>query len=86
MHAEALVGFEAAITPATTGPAPLYESGTGSPICSLIWSLSGAPSLSLPLLQVEGLPLGVQVVGPHGADRAVLRAAHWLERNCAKPA
>ena len=86
MLAEALAGFDAAITPAATGPAPLFESGTGNPICSLIWSLTGAPSLSLPLLQVDGMPLGVQVVGPHGADRVVLRAAHLLERNCAKPA
>jgi Asp-tRNA(Asn)/Glu-tRNA(Gln) amidotransferase A subunit family amidase len=77
--AEALAGFDAAVTPAATGPAPRAEQGTGSPLCALIWSLTGAPVLSLPLLRVGGLPLGVQVVGPHGADRAVLAAARWLE-------
>jgi Asp-tRNA(Asn)/Glu-tRNA(Gln) amidotransferase A subunit family amidase len=85
MLADVLADVDAAITPATTGPAPLFESGTGNPVCSLIWSLTGAPSLSLPLLALDGLPLGVQVVGPHGTDRSVLRAAHWLERRCAKP-
>ena len=78
--ADTLAGFDAAVTPAATGRAPRAEQGTGNPLCALIWSLTGAPALSLPLLRAGGLPLGVQVVGPHGADRAVLAAARWLER------
>jgi Asp-tRNA(Asn)/Glu-tRNA(Gln) amidotransferase A subunit family amidase len=82
--AETLAGFDAAITPAATGPAPRFEDGTGSPLCALIWSITGAPAVSLPLLEVRGLPLGVQVVGPYGADRAVLAAARWLEQKLAR--
>jgi Asp-tRNA(Asn)/Glu-tRNA(Gln) amidotransferase A subunit family amidase len=80
MLAEALDGFDAAVTPAVTGPAPRAENGTGNPICTLIWSLAGAPALTLPLLSVGGLPVGVQVIGPYGTDRAVLSAARWLEQ------
>jgi Asp-tRNA(Asn)/Glu-tRNA(Gln) amidotransferase A subunit family amidase len=82
--AESLAGFDAAIAPAATGPAPRFEEGTGSPLCALIWSITGAPAVSLPLLAVRGLPLGVQVVGAHGADRAVLAAAQWLEQRMAR--
>ena len=82
--AETLADFDAAITPAATGPAPRFDEGTGSPLCALIWSITGAPAISLPLLELRGLPLGVQVVGPHGADRAVLAAARWLERKLAR--
>jgi amidase len=38
-------------------------------------SLAGLPQLSLPLLSVEGCPLGVSLVGAPGADRALLSAA-----------
>jgi aspartyl-tRNA(Asn)/glutamyl-tRNA(Gln) amidotransferase subunit A len=37
------------------------------------------PALSVPLMQGEnGLPLGVQLVGPRGGDARLLRTARWL--------
>ena len=46
--------------------------------CSL-WSLTGLPALSLPLLSGEGgMPLGVQLVGERGDDARLLRTANWL--------
>jgi aspartyl-tRNA(Asn)/glutamyl-tRNA(Gln) amidotransferase subunit A len=37
------------------------------------------PALSLPLLQsADGLPLGVQLVGPRDGDGRLLRTARWL--------
>jgi amidase len=38
-------------------------------------SLAGAPSVSLPLASVDGLPVGVALVGAPGADGALLAAA-----------
>lgn len=47
-------------------------------------SLSGAPQLSLPLASVRGLPLGISLLGPRNADRALLRLAQRLQLG-AKP-
>jgi aspartyl-tRNA(Asn)/glutamyl-tRNA(Gln) amidotransferase subunit A len=39
----------------------------------------GLPSVNLPLLQgANGLPLGVQLVGPRQGDGRLLRTARWL--------
>ncbi len=43
------------------------------------WTMLGLPSVSLPLLQgANGLPLGVQLVGPRHGDGRLLRTARWL--------
>ena len=67
------------VCPAVTGPAP-EASTTGDPSFNAPWSYLGFPSASLATALVEGLPIGVQVVGPAGRDRAVLRAAQWCEQ------
>lgn len=73
--------YDAALTFAARGEAPLAAEGTGDPIFATLWSLIGAPAYSLPLLSgPNGLPLGVQVVAKPGADVALTRAAAWLER------
>jgi aspartyl-tRNA(Asn)/glutamyl-tRNA(Gln) amidotransferase subunit A len=37
------------------------------------------PSISLPLLQsADGMPLGVQLVGPRYGDARLLRTGRWL--------
>ncbi|GAA6199157.1 amidase [Aquicoccus sp. SU-CL01552] len=67
------------LTPATTGVAPPSESGTGDPIFNRIWSLLGFPCCTVPILRdAQDRPMGVQVIGRHGDDRAVLSVAHWL--------
>jgi Asp-tRNA(Asn)/Glu-tRNA(Gln) amidotransferase A subunit family amidase len=77
--------FDAIITPATTGIAPKLEQGTGDPIMATLWTLVGAPSLTLPLLaDPSGMPLGVQLVGNLLGDAKLMRAAAWLERRAAK--
>lgn len=38
-------------------------------------SLAGGPAVALPLCSVRGLPVGISLVGPPGADRALLAAA-----------
>ena len=46
-----------------------------------LFNVTGQPAISLPLAQSRaGLPIGVQLAAPLGADRTLLRLAGWLER------
>jgi len=71
--------YDAILTPATPGPAPLGLHSTGDPAMNTIWTFCGTPTLNLPLLQSEeGLPLGVQLVGEKDDDARLFRSARWL--------
>jgi Asp-tRNA(Asn)/Glu-tRNA(Gln) amidotransferase A subunit family amidase len=70
--------FAAALTLSATGAAPLGLGSTGDPVFAVPASLLGVPALSLPLLEAEGLPLGLQVVGFMGADAALFGVAAAL--------
>ena len=71
--------FDAIITPASLGAAPKGLDSTGSPIMSALWSFTGMPCISLPLLQsANEMPLGVQLVGRHHDDARLLRTSRWL--------
>lgn len=67
-----LAGYDAILTPAAPGIAPRGLSATGSPMFNFLWTYLGMPAVSLPLLTVEGLPLGVQLVGRRGEDARLL--------------
>lgn len=68
----------AIITPAATGIAPKRLDATGNPVFCSLWSLTGLPAVSLPLLEHDGMPLGVQLVGAMNDDARLLRHAAWL--------
>jgi Asp-tRNA(Asn)/Glu-tRNA(Gln) amidotransferase A subunit family amidase len=71
--------FDAIVTPAAPGEAPLGLGATGSPAFCTLWSLVGTPAVSLPILRgPAGLPVGVQLVGAMGDDARLLRTARWL--------
>jgi Asp-tRNA(Asn)/Glu-tRNA(Gln) amidotransferase A subunit family amidase len=73
--------YDAIVTLAAVGVAPLFAEGTGNPIFSTIWTLMGAPSITLPLLESsDGLPIGVQLVGAVRDDSSLISAAGWVER------
>jgi Asp-tRNA(Asn)/Glu-tRNA(Gln) amidotransferase A subunit family amidase len=70
---------DALITLSAPGEATRLAQGPGSGVMSMPWSLCGLPTISLPLLRgVNGLPIGVQLVGCQGGDRNLLRVAAWL--------
>jgi Asp-tRNA(Asn)/Glu-tRNA(Gln) amidotransferase A subunit family amidase len=76
---EIFARFDAILTPASPGPAPKGLETTGQAIFNAFWTYAGTPCVNLPLLDVDGLPMGVQLVGPRGADGPLLRCARWLE-------
>jgi Asp-tRNA(Asn)/Glu-tRNA(Gln) amidotransferase A subunit family amidase len=45
-----------------------------------LWTLMGTPCVNVPGLSEGELPLGVQIVGRFGRDRAALEAALFLEQ------
>lgn len=70
--------YDAILTPSSTGPALAGLENTGSPVFCATWTYLGTPSCNLPLLEIDGLPLGVQIVGPRRDDGRLLRTAKWL--------
>jgi|SRR5215471_17470796 len=71
--------YDAILTPAAPGVAPIGLDATGDPAFCTLWTLTGLPALTLPLLADEsGLPLGVQLVGPADRDARLLRTATAL--------
>lgn len=67
------------LCPAALGPAPATLEETGSPIFNGIWTLTGHPAITIPLLSSQsGMPMGVQLVGKYGDDGRLLRTANWL--------
>jgi aspartyl-tRNA(Asn)/glutamyl-tRNA(Gln) amidotransferase subunit A len=49
-------------------------------VFTTVFNLSGHPAISLPVtLSADGLPVGVQLVAPFGADAALLEAARSFE-------
>lgn len=68
--------YDAIVTPATTGPAPVGLANTGSAIFCGLWTLCGFPALNLPLGKTaQGLPLGCQLVGARYSDHRLLEVA-----------
>lgn len=65
------------IMPATTSVAPTRET-TGNPAWNSPWSYLGLPSLTIPCGLVDGLPIGLQLVGAPDADYAVIAAAQAI--------
>ena len=82
---------DAAITLSCLGPAPVWagdEPGkrpaltpTGDPVFNLPSSLLFAPAVSMPLLGVNGLPVGVQFFGQPQDEAKIVGFANWAMSN-----
>ena len=78
---DVLSRYAAIVMPASPGPAPANLNTTGNPAFNAMWTYLGMPAVTLPLLTVNGMPLGVQLIAARGADGPLLRTAQWLTRH-----
>jgi Asp-tRNA(Asn)/Glu-tRNA(Gln) amidotransferase A subunit family amidase len=74
------------IAPSAPGEAPAGVDATGDPLFNRIWTLLRTPCVHVPCaLGPHGLPVGVTVAGPVGADRTTLLAADWIHTRIGLP-
>lgn len=72
-------GFDILVTPSAPGEAPVGLGWTGDASLNFIWTSLHVPCVTVPAGPgPNGLPLGIQVVGRRGEDRAVLAWAQWV--------
>ncbi|HUG66083.1 MAG TPA: Asp-tRNA(Asn)/Glu-tRNA(Gln) amidotransferase subunit GatA [Gaiellaceae bacterium] len=85
-HREALEGCDAIVTP--TSPTVAFPIGdkAADPLamyaCDLLTipsCLAGLPGLSIPCGLSEGLPVGLQLIGPQFGENSLFRIGHALE-------
>jgi aspartyl-tRNA(Asn)/glutamyl-tRNA(Gln) amidotransferase subunit A len=86
-HRDALEGFDAIVTP--TSPTVAFPIGdkAADPLamyaCDLLTipsCLAGLPGLSIPCGLSEGLPVGLQLIGPQFGENGLFRIGHALEQ------
>jgi aspartyl-tRNA(Asn)/glutamyl-tRNA(Gln) amidotransferase subunit A len=80
-------GFDLLLMPTTPVAAPPIEGPDAVELARLLtrytapFNLTGLPALSLPCgFSPEGLPIGLQIIGPHWGEAAVLRAGYAYEQ------
>ena len=66
------------LTLTASGPAPVAQSHTGSRAYQVFATFLGLPAFSLPLMYVDGMPLGAQLIGHAGRDGELCALARWL--------
>jgi Asp-tRNA(Asn)/Glu-tRNA(Gln) amidotransferase A subunit family amidase len=72
--------YDVLLAPSAPGEAPGLEA-TGDPLFNRMWTLLHVPCLTLPAGRgPRGLPVGVQLIGAHGRDEALLAHAAAIER------
>src|SRR5262245_22059358 len=76
--ARALEECDFVLTPSCAGEAPLFGT-TGDSKFNRAWTLLGNPCVNVPIgKSANGLPLGLQLVGPVGKDMELLAWAGWV--------
>lgn len=83
-----LTAYDLIVTPTTPMTAPTLEAGAELDQARLYLSsftapfnMAGLPAISLPCgFAARGLPVGLQIAGPHWAERRVLQAAYAYEQ------
>ena len=78
VYAELAESCDACVTLPAPGAAPAGLQATGNPQFAVPASLLGVPALSLPLFMLEGMPLGLQVLGFANADARTFSIGTWL--------
>ena len=85
--ARAFSGVDVLMGPTTPTPAFALGSKTADPITMYLndiytigANLAGLPAMSVPCGFVQGLPVGLQIIGPHFGEARLLTAAHAYQR------
>ncbi len=85
-YARAFEDFDVLLTP--TSPTTAFKLGekTADPVAMYLSdvytipaNLAGIPAISVPCGSADGLPIGLQIAGPHFSEGALLRVAHAVE-------
>jgi Asp-tRNA(Asn)/Glu-tRNA(Gln) amidotransferase A subunit family amidase len=77
-------GIDLWVSPSAPGPAPEGIDSTGDPNMNLPWTHAGMPVITLPAGKAKnGLSLGLQFVGPFGADEKLAAWCQLLEARMA---
>jgi Asp-tRNA(Asn)/Glu-tRNA(Gln) amidotransferase A subunit family amidase len=72
-------GFDVLVTPSAPGQAPEGLHSTGDAAFNFIWTSLHVPCVTVPAgMGPNGLPLGIQIVGRQGEDRATLAWARYV--------
>ncbi len=83
--ADLMGDYDVILTPSAPGAAPHGIGATGVANFNWLWTLMGTPCVNVAgLSDPAGLPLGVQIVGRFGRDRAALEAALFAEQALAR--
>jgi Asp-tRNA(Asn)/Glu-tRNA(Gln) amidotransferase A subunit family amidase len=70
---------DAIITPAACGEAVADLVSVSNSAFNRIWTLMGGPCLTIPAFTgPNGMPVGLQVVGPLGQDARTIALAGWI--------
>jgi Asp-tRNA(Asn)/Glu-tRNA(Gln) amidotransferase A subunit family amidase len=77
-----LVDADAFVMPAASGPAPRGLEFTGSRAYLVYWSWLGFPAFSLPTMEADGMPWGLQVMHVAERDDELCAVAGWLMKTC----
>ncbi|MEC7490585.1 MAG: amidase [Pseudomonadota bacterium] len=77
LHRQLKLRADAFITLSSPGPAPVGMD-QGSAVFNEGSSVIGMPSLSLPLLEVENVPVGVQLLGQFDEDESLTAIGRWI--------
>jgi len=79
--------IDALVTLGAPGIAPLQQKDmpgkpavrpTGNSVFNVPASLFGAPAVNLPLLALDGLPLGIQIIGQPNSDARLVAIGRWM--------
>jgi Asp-tRNA(Asn)/Glu-tRNA(Gln) amidotransferase A subunit family amidase len=68
---------DAVVTLSATGKAPVGLAGTGNAALTVPSSLFGAPAVSLPVFEEDGLPVGLQLISARHRDHQLFATARW---------
>ncbi|MGL6101815.1 MAG: amidase family protein, partial [Exiguobacterium acetylicum] len=83
---DVLANYDVIIGP--TAPTPAFELGAqlddpvtmyANDILTIPINLAGVPAISVPAGFVDGLPVGLQIIGKHFDEATIYRAAHAFE-------